>query len=330
MRLRPWLVATIATAATILSGCDLGPDYQRPAAELPAGWREVGGSGSAVWPAADWWRGFGSPQLDQYVSQAEAQNFDLAAAIARVREADAQVRIAGSALLPSVNASGNASAQRTESNISQQMINFHEFDLGLDASYEIDFWGKNRAALEAAKESAIASRYDQQVVALATVSSVATTYFQALGLRDRVAVARSNLLDAQQALGGIRAEDRAGTATELDIVQQETVVNSLRASIPPLQQQLSQTIDALAILLGENPEDVKLAPESLLDLAMPEVAPGLPADLLTRRPDVHEAEAELISANANIRVARAAFFPSVTLTALDFRHPARSMPWRLA
>jgi multidrug efflux system outer membrane protein len=143
---------------------------------------------------------------------------------------------------------------------------------------------------------------------------VASTYFQALGLRDEIAVAENNLAAAEQMLAGIDAEFNAGTVMELNIVQQETVVNSLRASIPPLRQQLAQTLDALAILEGETPEDIKLAPGTLLDLAMPAVAPGLPAALLARRPDVDEAEANLIAANANIRVARAEFFPTVTLT----------------
>ncbi|MEA2740220.1 MAG: outer membrane protein multidrug efflux system, partial [Acetobacteraceae bacterium] len=157
--------------------------------------------------------------------------------------------------------------------------------------------------------------YDEQVIALATVSSVAATYFQALSLRDRIQVAENNVAAAEQTLSGIHAQFRNGTVTDLNIVQQQTVVNGLRALIPPLRQQLSQAIDALAILIGEPPEDVKLAPETLLNLAMPTVAPGLPAELLERRPDVGEAEAQLIAANANIKVARADFFPTVSLTA---------------
>jgi multidrug efflux system outer membrane protein len=315
MNLRPWLMATLAATTSVLSGCDIGPDYRHPAAALPAGWREADPAGHAVWPAEDWWRGFGSPQLDQYITQAEAQNFDIEAAVARIREADAQARIAGAALLPSVNATSSVAQQRTLLNTTSTPITFQQFSLGANASYEIDFWGKNHATLEAAKATALASRYDQQVVALATVSSVAATYFEALSLRDRIKVADDNVAAAEQTLGGIRAQFVSGTVTDLNIVQQQTVVNSLRALIPPLQQQLSQAIDALAILIGEPPEDVQLAPETLLDLSMPTVAPGLPAALLERRPDVAEAEAQLIAANANIKVARAEFFPSVDLTA---------------
>ena len=189
-----------------------------------------------------------------------------------------------------------------------------EGDLGIDASYEVDFWGKNHDTAEAAKETAVAAAYNQQVISLTVTSSVAMTYFQALALQDRITVAQNNLAAAQQMLTGIQMQFASGIGTELNIAQQQTVVNELRASIPPLQLQLSQATDALAILLGEPPENIKVQAGSLLNLQMPSVAPGLPADLLARRPDVHEAEAQLIAANANIKAARAAFLPSFTLT----------------
>jgi NodT family efflux transporter outer membrane factor (OMF) lipoprotein len=315
MNLRPWLVATLAVTTSVLAGCDVGPDYKHPVAALPSGWREANTADHAVWPEEDWWRGFGSPQLDGFIAQAETQNFDIKAAVARISEADAMARIAGAALLPSVNATSTLAQQRTLLNTSSRAITFQQFSLGADASYQIDFWGKNHAALEAAKATAVASRYDQQVIALATVSSVAVTYFEALALRDRIKVAEDNAAAAEQMLGGINAQFQSGTVTDLNIAQQQTVVNSLRALIPPLRQQYSQAIDALAILIGEPPENVKLAPETLLNLSMPTVAPGMPAALLERRPDVAEAEAQLIAANANIKVARADFLPSFNLTA---------------
>jgi outer membrane protein, multidrug efflux system len=315
MILRPWLAATLTMATAVLSGCDVGPDYRHPVVALPAGWREADDTSHAVWPAEDWWRGFGSPQLNEFIGKAEAQNFDVAAAIARVREADGQLRIAGATLLPTVGATANGGPARSVLSTTSRPYDYQEFNLGLNASYEFDFWGKNHATVEAAKETAFASRYDQEVIALATVSSVATTYFQALSMRDRIDVAEKNVAAAEQMLGGIHAQFHDGTVTDLNIAQQETVVNGLRALIPPLRQQYAQAIDALAILIGEPPEHVKLGPETLLDLSMPAVAPGLPAELLARRPDVAEAEAYLIAANANIKVARAEFFPTVALTA---------------
>ncbi len=311
-----WFTRALLLTATLLSGCDIGPDYERPSVATPAGWREADG-GQAAWPSDDWWRGFNSQQLDSFIAQAQRENYDLGAAVARVRQADALVRVAGAALLPSLEANGGAASQRTLLPIggNGSKITFPEYTLGLDASYEIDFWGKNRAALNAAKATALASRYDQQVVALTVVTSVASTYLQALALQDRLKVARDNLSTAENTLSVIEGQRRLGTAMDLDVSQQQTIVSGLRAAIPPLQQQLSQTIDALAILIGEPPEQVNIAPASLLQLSLPNVAPGIPSELLARRPDVARAEAQLVSANADIKVARAQFFPSLNLTA---------------
>jgi outer membrane protein, multidrug efflux system len=292
----------------------VGPTYHRPVVQLPSHWRESDPASQPIWPSKDWWQGFGSPQLDAYIAQADSQNFDIAAAIARVKEADAEARIAGAALLPSISGGGDASANRVITTRTATPNAYHAGDLGIDASYEVDFWGKNHDKAEAAKQTAVAAAYDQQVISLAVTSSVAMTYFQALALQNRITVAQNNLAAAQQTLTGIQMQFASGIGTELNIAQQQTVVNELRASIPPLQLQLSQTTDALAILLGEPPENIDVQAGSLLNLKMPSVAPGLPADLLARRPDVHEAEAQLIAANANIKAARAAFLPSFTLT----------------
>jgi NodT family efflux transporter outer membrane factor (OMF) lipoprotein len=163
--------------------------------------------------------------------------------------------------------------------------------------------------------AAAASRFDAQVVELTVMTSVATTYFQALEFRDRVQVAENNLASAQTTLDGLRLELQVGTVNALDVAQQETVVATLQAAVPPLQQALLQTMDALAILIGKEPEAVDVAAGTLLDLSEPQVRPGLPSELLARRPDVASAEAQLIEANANVAAARAAFFPSINLTA---------------
>jgi outer membrane protein, multidrug efflux system len=310
MTAKPALASLALGCALLCGGCDLGPDYHRPQRDVPAGWQQQGGA--TVWPAAGWWRGFGSPELDKLVAQAEQANYDLGAAVARVREADAQVRIAGAALLPTVDFSTGITSEQIHI---PGTFNATFYQLAPAASYEIDFWGKNRASLESARASALASRYDREVVDLTVVTSVANTYFQVLAFQDRLKVAAQNLANAKSVLQGILAQRRAGTATELDVVQQQTVVATQRAAIPPLQQQLRQNLDALAILIGKPPEQVAVAGGSLALLSVPAVAPGLPSELLARRPDVSEAEAELVAANANIKVARAQFFPSVTLTA---------------
>ncbi len=318
--LRPLLIGLAACGVT---ACGLlGPRYKRPDIPPPSAWRNAPPESAAAWPSAQWWEGFNSAALNDLIVQARAANDDLAAAIARIREADAQVRIAGAPLLPSLDAGAQATRQRARSTLinpagklSSTPATFNTFAAQLSASYEVDFWGKNWALRDAARMAALASRYDRVTVELSVMTSVASTYFQALELRDRLKVAQDNLASERDTLKGLQLEAQVGTVTALDVAQQETTVATLEAAIPPLQQQLAQTVDALAILVGKQPEAVDVAAGTLADLAVPQVAPGMPSELLTRRPDVAQAEAQLIAANADIVAARAAFFPSIDLTA---------------
>ncbi|MGE5503050.1 MAG: efflux transporter outer membrane subunit [Actinomycetota bacterium] len=307
----------------LLSACSLADRFSPPPTRPPAQWSNPAAA-PAAWPSADWWRQFGSARLDQLMADAQAANFDIAAAIARVRQADAQARVAGAPLLPSVQADGSFKRQRgpwvstsstsTSSRTGKAPIT-NSYDGTLSASYEIDFWGKNRAALEAAEAAAQASRFDQQTVALTVQSSVATTYFDVLGGLERIRVAADNIANGEGVLEAIRDRVAAGTATALDLAQQESVVAAQRATIAPLEQQWRQNVNALAILTGRQPDQMSLNPEKLAQLGIPAVAPGLPSELLVRRPDVQFAEAQLQGANADIGAARAAFFPSISLTA---------------
>ncbi len=309
----------------LLGACDMGPDYHHPALEMPAQFRATAETGAAAWPSEDWWRGFNSPELDELIEQARAQNFYIAAAIARVRQADAQVRIAGAALLPTVDATASASWEQTGSTrgfsgvtrggSTTSTIDIRTYSLTpVNTAYEIDFWGKNRAARQAAMSTAMFSRFDQQVVALTVVTNVATTWFNALALADRLVVAQRNLRDAEQTLAVIRGRLEAGTVGALEVAQQESLVAGIRAGIPNLRNQLEQQLIGLGILVGRPPEAITVRPGSLDTLSLPRVAPGLPSSLLERRPDVAETEAELVAANFDIKVARAAFFPSIQLT----------------
>ena len=254
-------------------------------------------------------------QLNGLIEDAQRANDDIAAAIARVRESDAQARIAGAPLLPSVSAGGAATRESLLNLTSAGTTTTNEFSALLSASYELDFWGKNRAALDAARLAAAASRYDRVTIELTVMTSVASTFFQAVEAHDRLSVARDNLASAQSTLKGLQLEKTVGVITALDVAQQETTVAVLNAAIPPLQQQLLQSIDALAILVGKPPEEVNITTGTLAELSEPKVIPGLPSELLARRPDIAEAEAQLMAANANIAVARASFFPSINLTA---------------
>ena len=310
-----------AAALLALAGCDLGPDYHRPALDIPPAYRASAATAATAWPSADWWRGFRSPDLNSLIAQARRENFDLLAAIARVQQADAQVRIAGAALLPTLGASGSASwVQESNANYgrtvraSSNNIDVHDYSAGLNASYTLDFWGKTLASRQAAVASAMFSRFDQQTVALTVVTSVASTWFNALGFADQLAVARQDLADSEQTLAVIRGRMEAGTASALDVAQQELLVAGVRATLPNLRSEMEQQIIGLGILVGRPPEAVTVRPGTLTTLLLPNVAPGLPSALLERRPDVASAEAQLIAANFDVKVARAAFFPQIQLT----------------
>jgi NodT family efflux transporter outer membrane factor (OMF) lipoprotein len=315
-----------------LAACDLGPDYQRPAIAIPAAFRATAQSAQAAWPATDWWQGFRSSELNRLIEDARTNNQDLAAAAARIVQADAQARIAGAPLLPSVSGTGSAGYTRSGSSRSSSLSSLSSSGIGSSAgkshyndsrsysaeasvSYEVDFWGKNRATYQAAQATALYSRFDQDVVALDTVASVATTYFTALGAADRLAIAKHNLQDAQTTLKVFQARVAAGTGTALDVAQQEALVAGQAADIPGLQSTYEQNVIALATLVGRPPESIRITGMTLTNLAAPLVGGGLPSELLARRPDVAAAEANLVASNANIRAARAAFFPSIQLTA---------------
>jgi NodT family efflux transporter outer membrane factor (OMF) lipoprotein len=310
----PSLRLIACSASILLASCSLGPRYHHPDIAPPPAWITASDPGAHEWPARDWWRGFNSADLDSFIAQAQSANDDLRAALARVHQADAQRRIAGAPLLPALAVQATATRARAPVS-SGGFATGHDFSPLLSASYELDFFGRNRALYASAAAAAKASRYDRTTVELAVMAGVAGTYFQALELRDRLGIAEANLANASKVLHGLKLEETAGLTTALDVAQQETVVATVNASIPPLKQQLRQSLDALAILVGSTPEIVDVTHGSLDTLAAPAVRPGLPSELLARRPDVAQAESELIAANANIAAARAAFFPSISLTA---------------
>ena len=319
-----------------LGGCLLSGDMPEPNLVVPASYDSGPKSpvtAQAALPSLDWWTKFRSRELTALVEEARANNLDIAAAISRIVQADAQARITGAALLPLVTFDGNASNSQssmttTKSNViaikqgggstrsggtlSNAPVN--NLQATLSASYEIDFWGKNRAALRNAEELAAASRFDREVVGLSTVAATANAYFQVLAAQDRLKAARDDIVSATRVLDLIKQRAAAGTASALEIAQQQSVVDTLRAAIPPLEQILKQNRTALAVLIGRSPEQVRVLGGSLSSIAIPRVTPGLPSELLTQRPDIREAEANLAAANANVYNARAQLLPSITLT----------------
>jgi len=312
-----------------LGGCLLTGGKPEPGLDIPAtysaGPRNPAAAEAAV-PPLDWWRAFRSRELTALIEEASAVNLDIAVAVAQIVQADAQARIVGAALLPTVDLNGNAVRnQLSKTTGSSSVVNVspsgasvaiiqNNLQAVLSASYEIDFWGKNRAALRAAEESAVASRYNREVVGLTTVASVANAYFLVLAAQDRLRIARQNVASADRILNLIRQQFSAGTASDLNVAQQESLVDTQRATIPPLEQALQQNKAVLALLLARPYERVTIRGGGMGTLAIPRVTPGLPSELIAQRPDIRLAEAQLASANANVENARAQFLPSIKLT----------------
>jgi NodT family efflux transporter outer membrane factor (OMF) lipoprotein len=292
---------------SILSGCIVS-DRSTLGTEIPERYR-AGNLAPSPPPALDWWRGFRSRELTGLVEEAQAANFDIAAAMAQIVQADARSKIAGAPLLPSADFDGSVTRSRPPGGPDRTT-----YRVALNASYEIDFWGKNRATSRAAQETAIAARFDRDVVAISTIVSVATAYFLVLASQDRLRIARQNVDSASRVLTLIRQRQEAGTASALEVAQQETLVASQRAQIPQLDEVLRQNMATLALLIGRPPTSVRVRGGSLYALAIPRVSAGLPSQLLYQRPDIRSAEAQLAAADASVEAARAAFFPSITLT----------------
>jgi NodT family efflux transporter outer membrane factor (OMF) lipoprotein len=289
--------------------------------EIPGAYRAAPRAPDQAPPRLDWWRGFRSKELTDLIEEAHAANFDIEIAIARIIQADAASKIAGAPLLPNVDLQADATRVRSSqagrdgngggvSGGSERV----SYSVALNASYELDFWGKNRAISESAQEIAVAARFDRDVVTLSTVVSVATAYFLVLSSQDRLRIARQNVDSANRVLTLIKQRQEAGTASALEVAQQETAVAQQRAQIPALDQILRQNVATLAVLVGRAPSFVKVRGGSLFRLGIPRVTPGLPSDVLVQRPDIRAAEARLVSADASVVAARAAFFPSISLT----------------
>jgi multidrug efflux system outer membrane protein len=301
----------------ILSGCTLESEKPDLALDTPGKYRATHGAADAAVPKLDWWRGFHSRELVGLIEDAQAHNFDIAIAVAQIRQADAQVLIAGAPLFPSISLDNSASVGKSSSatgssgggNVSKLYAS------NLSASYVLDFWGKNQSTLVAGEENAAASRYNREVVALTAISTVATTYFQILAAQDNLRILHKDVDDSSRILDLIMQQFGAGTVSQVNVAQQQSVVAGLRAEIPPVEVTLQQNLAALAVLIGRAPERSVARGGSMMQVTVPRVTPGLPSELLNQRPDLRQAEAQLSAANYDVHAARAAFFPTIQLTA---------------
>lgn len=269
-----------------------------------------------------WWTQFGSPQLNRLIEQARRDSFDVAAAVARVRQAQATAVIAGAPLLPEVKFNLSTSHQKLlrgqggpDLDATQSNDTVNSFGANLSASYEVDFWGGRAAARASALHSLRASASDQATVELTLLSNVADRYAQTLAARQREQIAELNLANARNVLELVQTRYDAGSATALELAQQQSLVASQQRQLPLIQQLAQESRITLAALLGQPVQALDLGTEPFQALTWPRIGSGVPSQLLSRRPDLAKAEAELAAAQADVRVARAAMLPAVTLGA---------------
>jgi multidrug efflux system outer membrane protein len=304
------LIALTLAAA----GCTTPPPVALKPGDVPPSFTSPAAKDAAVWPTSDWWNGLNAPELPPLEKTAKEQNLDLIAAAARVLQAQAQTGIAGSALFPNVDATGTAQRKGTDAKGVPGGNTQNTFGVSAQASYEVDLWGLNRDVLRAAEQSELAARYAQQTVALTISADVANTYLDILALRQRVTIAKQNIEAARRILTITEAKVTNGVTSNLELAQQRAQVAAEEAAIPPLEEQEREARYALAILLGRPPEGFDVTATKLDGIAAPAVQPGIPSSLLERRPDIAQAEAQLLAQHANVDAARAAFFPQISLS----------------
>lgn len=306
--MRKQLVNGTIALSLALSACSLAPNYERPAMKLPGGWSSVQGVGLNNQPSATpFWQEFGNADLNNLVETALAQNLDLEAALHRIDQARALAKVAAAPLYPQVSASGSASQTFKNSR------DVHSLQAGGSLSYEVDLWGKNRNQAQSANYNVDATQFDREALRLVVTADVTDFYSQILSLNDRVRIAEFNLKNAEEVLRIVEARFTQGSVSGLEVSQQRVAVNGFRTALSALVEARSTTANALAILLGRAPQSFPTPTAELATLKMPPVDLTPPATLLTARPDIQSAEASLRGANADIGVARAAFFPSLTL-----------------
>ncbi len=298
----------------LLTGCATPVPRALPPTLVPDSLAGTVRSGSPVWPDPYWWRGFGDAQLTSLVEQAQVQNRDLAIAAARVTQAEAQSSIQRSALFPEFSGGPDYQAGGCRGLSCRQYAAGKTFGLQFSASYELDFFGLARDNVRAASEQLKAARFAQQSVALTVTTSVARQYLTVLSLRRRVAIANEYIDAINSILEVIRLRVKAGAASHLDLAREQAQLEAVQAQLPSLETLERQALYALAVLLGRPPEGFDISLAELDAVLAPAVGVGVPSDLLLRRPDIAQAEANLASAHANVDAARAAFLPQVSLT----------------
>ena len=310
----------------IMNGCALGPDYERPLVDEPEGYRMAPDSDREERSLADieWWELFQDPNLQALIKKALSENKDLRIAVSRVREARAQLGVTRADQFPAID--GNASVQRNQTSgavarqfgvpgaANREGPTTNQYKATVDLSFEIDLWGKLRRATEAAQADLLAREWSRRTILLTLVSDIAQAYFELQELDLELDIAKLTLKSRQESLDIVRVRKLMGLSSTLDIRRTEQEVTRGKAVIPDLERQIGQKENQLSLLVGRNPMTI-VRGASLGDQTLPPQVPaGLPSALLERRPDILEAEQQLVSANAKIGIAKAAFFPQISLT----------------
>jgi outer membrane protein, multidrug efflux system len=319
-----WLMAVVLL---LLTGCTVGPKYKRPPVTVPDTYRGLAPDADPQTGAAlgdeKWWTVFQDPQLQELVREALSQNYDVRIAATRVLQAQAVLGITRADQFPTITGGASTSNQRLPATRITPAFETSPSEVNLSLFWELDFWGKYRRATEAARATLLATEWGQKAVMSSLVSNVASAYFQLLELDSEMEISRSTLASRKESLRLVEVRAKGGATSLLDVRQSEQLVYTAAATIPDLERRIEQQENLISILLGKNPAPVTRG-KSLVDNAiLPAVPAGLPASLLGRRPDIQSSEQQLVAANARIGVAKAAYFPQITLTAVGgYQSPA--------
>ena len=318
--LKQWIGVTVILPSLLLAGCQsVGPDYARPKQVLPTAYQEAQATEGTEAVSNQWWKLYQDAVLDDLIAKASTNNTDVKIAVARIEQADAYLREVGAALFPQVNLDSSASRYKvTElgatpvfSGVSPTRSNYN---LKLGTTFELDFWGKLRRAQESARAQALASRFAKDTVDLSLKSLVTGDYLLLRSLEAQIALSTSSMKSREDSLALTKRRLEGGVSSALDVHQAEVAYSNLKAQLADLTRQRAIIEHQLAVLTGDL--DLKIVAGDIQSLPIPPVPPvGLPSSLLEARPDVRQAEQNLVAANAQIGVAKAALFPSISLTA---------------
>lgn len=311
--LQPARIAGLTALLALLAGCAQSPRQHATPVELPSTWHAATPQGN--WPDPHWWTGFQAAELDRLIELALADSPDVRIAEQRVRAAELAVQQAGTSLFPSLGLGASTGSRRSEAPGSSGAVRSESSSAALNIGYEVDLWGRLSAGVRGAEASLDGVRFDQASVRLTLTTGVANAYFQQLSLVDRLEIAQQNLQLAERLMAVVETRARYGSASALDVSRQRTTVLSQRAALLPLQTQLRQTRHALALLVGKLPGELVLQGDRIDRLSPPAIGVDVPGAVLSRRPDLARAEADLRAADAQVDAARAALLPTLQLSA---------------